>query len=141
MLMCRVIGVVMGVMAGRFRVKQPGGQTERGTEIQDAIGGAQPQGAQPAAAARRPKTVKLKRHKSYAITFYKGLDIGVILAFHWSDSQERACGGALAWLPSYGERTGASLLKPVECGDVNCTPHMQPIATVTRSTAIRNANR
>lgn len=77
--MCRVIVVGMSVMVSCVRVKKPGSQTERGKQIQDAIAGTQTQGAKPAASGRRPKTVQWKRHKTYTITFYRRLDIGVIL--------------------------------------------------------------
>lgn len=78
-LMCSVIVVGMSVMVSCCRVKNPGGQTERGKHIQDAIAGTQTQSAKPAAPGRRPKTMKWKHHKTYTTTFYRRLDIGVIL--------------------------------------------------------------
>lgn len=79
MLMGSVIVVGMSVMVSCFRVKKPGGQTERGKQIQDAIAGTQTQGATPAAASRRLKTMQWKRHKIHTITFYRRLGIEVIL--------------------------------------------------------------
>jgi len=79
MFMCGIIVVGMSVMVSCCRVKNSGGQTERGKQIQDAIAGTQTQSAIPVAPGRRPKTMKWKHHKTYTITFYRRLDIGVIL--------------------------------------------------------------